>query len=77
MKDYTIIPNKHLPKEFYKAIRLITRPYIYITEQQYNEILAEAQRLHSDILIDCDGKQFTCGNCDNGHFALMPLIQRI
>lgn len=77
MENYTFIKNKKLPKDFKKAVALLQRPYFYISESVYNDLLKEAQKQNSDILEDCNGRQFTFGNCDGDHYALMPLIKNI
>ncbi len=74
IKDYTIIPNKRLPRGFHNAMRHIMRPYIPITKDQYDEIMRETAELNSDIIKHKSGMLYTFGNADGG-YALMPYIE--
>jgi hypothetical protein len=77
MQQLKPIENKHLPRSFYKAVILLRRPYTYISEQRFLLLRDELENCNSDIFEDDDGKQYTIGGCDNGHFAIMPLIKKI
>lgn len=65
--------GKKLPSDFKAACALLKRPYISITEEQYQSIVQKS--LGSDIL-SLDGQQMTFGDADGGR-ALMPLKQPI
>lgn len=71
IEHYKLIPGKLLPRRFEDAVLCIKRPYIPITEKQYNEILREAKALKTDILV-YNGTEYTFGNADGG-YALMPI----
>lgn len=77
MQQLKPIENKHLPRNFCKAVMLLRRPYTYISEQRFLQLRDEARNYNSDIFEDEDGKQYTIGGCDSGHFAIMPLIKKI
>ena len=77
MQQLKPIENKHLPRNFCKAVMLLRRPYTYISEQRFLQLRDEARNYNSDIFEDEDGKQYTIGGCDNGRFAIMPLIKKI
>lgn len=77
MQQLKPIENRHLPRSFHKAVMLLRRPYIYISEQRFLQLRDEARNYNSDIFEDEDGKQYTIGGCDNGRFAIMPLIKKI
>ena len=68
-----LLPNKHLPPQFCVAVRLLRRPYIPISEAQYNNLYAAAGQHHTDVVRLTDGRQATFGNADQG-WALMPLV---
>ena len=75
MQQLKPIENKHLPRSFCKAVMLLRRPYI--SEQRFLQLRDEIRNYNSDIFEDEDGKQYTIGGCDGGHFAIMPLIKKI
>lgn len=77
MEQLKSIENKHLPKDFNKAIRLLKRPYIYISKQKFLLLKTELTNCNSDIFEDENGLQYTIGGCDNGRFAIMPLIKNL
>ena len=59
-----------IPSDFVDAVASVHRPYIPITEKQY-EFIRRKTRDTGDIII-YRGKRMTFGNADSG-FALMPL----
>ena len=64
-----------LPKSFSKAVDMLKRPYIVITEDEYTSLIELTSK---DVLTDFvmyDGIKCTFGNADNG-YALMPLINQ-
>lgn len=69
------VAGKRLPVSFAAAVALLVRPYIPISEAQYEEIAAKASADDTDILV-FNGLQMTFGAADGG-FALMPLIRPI
>lgn len=77
MQQLKSIENKHLPRNFNKAIRLLKRPYVYISEQRFLLLKDELKNCNSDIFEDENGLQYTIGGCDNGRFAIMPLIKNL
>lgn len=72
--DLIAIPNKSLPKDFNKAVSWLTRPYIPLTQKEYDYLMKKTQESNSDFVKDKDEVIYTFGNADGG-FALMP-IQR-
>ena len=63
-----------LPRSFSRAVRMVARPYVRITEAEYQEIM----RLTEDPPTDCvkwRGVVYTFGNADGG-YRLMPLAQQ-
>lgn len=57
---------------FHEAIGKLTRPYIKITNEEYETIM---RGFKGDVCYSPDGRQFTYGNCDLG-YALMPLQEK-
>ena len=69
--EVTPLKGKHLPKKFREAVDLLTRPYILITEDEYNGIYKITSRPATDIVM-LRGEMYTFGGADCG-YALMPL----
>ena len=67
------LTDDYMPSNFRDAIRLVTRPYIPISEKQVKEIESKTKN-RGDIIL-YRGKRMTWGNADGG-FALMPLISQ-
>ena len=61
-----------LPKDFKKAVAMLTRPYIPITEEYYNHLLAQLDREKCNCFIMENGHIVTVGTADGG-YAIMPL----
>ena len=59
-----------MPSDFVEAVAAVHRPYIPITQKQY-EFIRRKTKYTGDIII-YRGKRMTFGNADSG-FALMPL----
>lgn len=76
IEDLEPIPNKHLPKDFKDAVHLLIRPYIKISEAQYQQVMEMTEDPLTDIVRLKDGRQATFGEADGG-FALMPLAKPI
>lgn len=73
-----VIKNKMLPCEFCDMVRLLKRPYIKISLQEYKTLFDILGEANSDIFIDENGQEYTIGTCDcNGCYVLMPLIKNI
>lgn len=70
--DVTPVKTRHrLPKDFTAAVNMLTRPYIPITKEQYDQIVAMTK---SDFVL-CSGIFCTFGTADGG-FALMPIAPK-
>ena len=67
------LTDDYMPSNFRDAIRLVTRPYIPISEKQVKEIESKTKK-RGDIIL-YRGKRMTWANADGG-FALMPLISQ-
>ena len=67
------LTDDHMPSNFRDAIRLVTRPYIPISEKQVKEIESKTKD-RGDIIL-YRGKRMTWGAADGG-FALMLLISQ-
>lgn len=62
---------KRLPKDFSKAVSLLTRPYIPITDLEYEKILDITETPDTDV-VSVGGRLASFGAADMG-YALMPL----
>ena len=62
----------HLPKDFQTAVAMLTRPYIPITQEYYNYLLAQMGREKCDCFILENGHIVTIGTADGG-YAIMPI----
>ena len=69
------IPNKSLPKDFNKAVGMLTRPYKALSEKEYNYLINVTKKANTDFVKDDNGEIYTFGVADDG-FALMP-IQKV
>jgi hypothetical protein len=67
------LTDDYMPSNFRDAIRLVTRPYIPISEKQV-KVIESKTKDRGDIIL-YRGKRMTWGNADGG-FALMPLISQ-
>lgn len=70
-----MVPNRHLPSDFKKAVAMLKRPYQVITKQEYDAIVNLAVEAKTDIVLH-NGQQKTFGEADGG-YALMPLANPI
>lgn len=65
----------NMPNDFFESVRMLTRPYLQITPEQYLEIQSVTQG-EGDILM-LGGVKVTFGSCGSDKFALMPLTQSL
>lgn len=71
------IPHAYLPNNFEDAVRLLSRPYYKLSDEQLFHITKLAEANDCDILEDeRTGDQYTWGNAD-GCIQLMPLAVKI
>ena len=62
-----------LPKEFKKAVAMLMRPYLPITEEFYNYLMEQLGREQCDFFILENGHIVTIGTANSG-YAIMPLL---
>lgn len=70
-KTYETETDFYLPKDFHKAVRMLERPYIKITERDYKKLMDFTE---CDAVRGSDGRLYTFGNCELG-YALMPIAK--
>lgn len=70
--DFNLVKplNEKLYDTFELAVKQLTRPYLAISQEDYDKVFAVTKN-HGDIVL-YDGIKMTFGNADGG-FALMPL----
>lgn len=67
--------GESMPDDFHAAVRLLSRPYLKITNEQELKI-REMTKDCGDVLL-LGGVKVTWGGCDNGSIALMPLSESL
>ena len=61
--------------DFNTAVSQLRRPYIPISEEDYDRITRELiKKPSTDYLVDSNGVKYTFGGADGG-FALMPVVK--
>lgn len=75
IQDLVALPNHHLPKDFTKAVRMLTRPYIPLASEEVKYVEMLAKEANTDFLQDENGHIYTWGLAD-GCTQLMPVQKR-
>ena len=71
---FEAIPGRTMPAKFQDAVKLLRRPYIAISQAEYERLLDESKKFNTDVFL-MNGREVTFGNADQG-LAIMPLKER-
>lgn len=73
--DHVLLTPEWMANSSDEAVRMLCRPYLYVSTEQ-KDALERMTSKAGDVVI-VGGVRATWGNCDDGRWAIMPLIESL